>query len=555
MSVDIKKFLDLIGLGTFLENIKYNYSQGSSGYVPLKATKLESPATITLSGAVNGSASFDGSENITITTTGASEANVIENIGWKQSGSPTTITWITPTTIGSGQDAKNKAIVIDLSGYALKSDISSVLNFKGTKTGDQIALLTASEVSTGDVWSCTSDSTGNPVEFHADYEYAAVVTEEIPAQGEPGDPDYEPAIPASLTWTELGKFIDLSGYATVSSLSSVATSGSYNDLLDKPFGETTVFNLPLASITYDESEDTISLTPSDNIPYLTSSDPEWVPWEDTQWIGDVYTWGGERTEWAWGNAAILDLSEYISTASDFGNIKVRVTCDGVVSDITPAIYSSNNYYVGQASNRDQTPVEFTHPYRIEFRFSSSSPYADVFIYIEKSESHEIEFSLLDVQITQIDSKFIPAAPSISNGSTGFTTGGQVYSYVQSNKGDANVIEAVKLNGNIITPDSNKAVNIDLSGYALTTDISDFIELTDLSATDSVPSGQTGAYVTGVSYDNTSGVFTVSKSGKGTVADNDTKLVDGDTVYDYIEAMSIPDATINALFPANPPSGS
>lgn len=37
-------------------------------------------------------------------------------------------------------------------------------------------------------------------------------------------------------------------------------------------------------------------------------------------------------------------------------------------------------------------------------------------------------------------------------------------------GDTNVIETVKVNNTPLTPDANKAVNIDLSGYATTSDI-------------------------------------------------------------------------------------
>ena len=52
----------------------HNYAGSSSpGGAATSASKLATARTITLTGAVNGSATFDGSENITITTTGDSE--------------------------------------------------------------------------------------------------------------------------------------------------------------------------------------------------------------------------------------------------------------------------------------------------------------------------------------------------------------------------------------------------------------------------------------------------------------------------------------------------
>lgn len=56
-------------------NHTHSYAGSSSiGGAANSADKLETPCTITLTGAVNGSASFDGSDDIVITTTGDSEA-------------------------------------------------------------------------------------------------------------------------------------------------------------------------------------------------------------------------------------------------------------------------------------------------------------------------------------------------------------------------------------------------------------------------------------------------------------------------------------------------
>lgn len=60
-------------LGAAPEDHTHNYAGSSSvGGAANSAKKLDTPRTITLTGAVNGSAAFDGSENITIVTTGDS---------------------------------------------------------------------------------------------------------------------------------------------------------------------------------------------------------------------------------------------------------------------------------------------------------------------------------------------------------------------------------------------------------------------------------------------------------------------------------------------------
>ena len=58
-------------------------------------------------------------------------------------------------------------------------------------------------------------------------------------------------------------------------------------------------------------------------------------------------------------------------------------------------------------------------------------------------------------------------------------------------GEPNVIETVKVNGTALTPDAQKAVNIDLSGYAETSDIP--TDLSDLTNTGADPYA-TQAYV-------------------------------------------------------------
>lgn len=117
--------------------------------------------------------------------TGA-QVNVLEGVSFKGSRA----------TEFSDLTIVNKKAQLDLSNYPTFDDLGSALNFRGDKTGDQLAALTVSDVKNGDVYQCTADDSGSPVTFHANMEYAAVVS---------GDP-------AALSWVELGNWVDLSGY-------------------------------------------------------------------------------------------------------------------------------------------------------------------------------------------------------------------------------------------------------------------------------------------------------------------------------------------------------
>ena len=68
----------------------------------------------------------------------------------------------------------------------------ATLRFMGDLTGAEINALTADDVKNGYVYNCTEDYS---TLFHENYEYAAVISDE-----------------GELSWSELGSFIDLSGY-------------------------------------------------------------------------------------------------------------------------------------------------------------------------------------------------------------------------------------------------------------------------------------------------------------------------------------------------------
>ena len=82
-------------------------------------------------------------------------------------------------------------------------------------------------------------------------------------------------------------------------------------------------------------------------------------------------------------------------------------------------------------------------------------------------------------------------------------------------GEPNVIETVKVNNTALTPDANKAVNIDLSGYAETSDIP--TDLSDLTNTGQDPYAtegyvdQNGGKIDSISIDGTTQTIDANKN--------------------------------------------
>ena len=177
-----RKYLDLTGLTEFKAKLVAAYAENTASSYPVNyaatAGEWATARTVTFAGGdVTGSFSIKGNADVSnvalsvadvvASTSGAggshglmtaaqaeklggiaagAEANVLEGVQLKNNGdadySDLTIT--------------NKKVQIDLSDYALKSDITSVLDFKGTKA-DQ-ASLPSSGNKTGDVWAVSADN-------------------------------------------------------------------------------------------------------------------------------------------------------------------------------------------------------------------------------------------------------------------------------------------------------------------------------------------------------------------------------------------------------------
>lgn len=210
-----KTYLDSAGLELFLTNLKNAYAGNTasgSNFTVGQAGKLSTARTIGLSGDVSGTAtSFDGSENITISTTiadvvastsgaggshGLMTAAQAEKLAGVASGAQVNVIEGVATSNSDTVTVANKIATIDLSAYALKTDITAVMKFKGTKTSDELAAITGMEI--GDVYQIVSGGTGTAYNVGSEYAYNG------------------------STWVELGPVIDLSGYATTASLGTAA---------------------------------------------------------------------------------------------------------------------------------------------------------------------------------------------------------------------------------------------------------------------------------------------------------------------------------------------
>ena len=483
------KFLDLTGLSTFLNNIKYNYAQGSEGYIPLKASQLETARTISLTGDITGSVSFDGTQNVSIATTaGAGVANVVENVGWKQSGA-STITWLTPSTV----DGKSKAVYIDLSDYALKSDYTAIMDFKGVKA--TASELPSSGMETGDVWVVSADN--------SEYVYTG------------------------SAWEKLGPTIDLSGYVQTSrtinskALSSDIVLDGSDIALSSGYAVASTAAAPAAGDSIDVAVGKLQKEIVDANAAAT-----------TYAFAEGSTNGAFQVTPTVGGVAGQAQSVEIH---GLGSAAYAETTDFVPSTLTPAeAGAQKNVIEAITINGASTGVSVTGT------TADLTIAADVADVQTKTASDGSYASVLDAnKIAKIDLSGYATTASLGSAAYEDTTAFVSSTLTPAEAGaQVNDIEIVKFKGKgdasasaLSIDSSDKSVTIDVSGYALTSDLANFITLTALSTTDS----GNGDYVTGVSYNNATGVFTVTKAAKGSVADNQTGLVDGDTVYDYFEA--------------------
>ena len=161
---------------------------------------------------------------------------------------------------------------------------------------------------------------------------------------------------------------------------------------------------------------------------------------------------------------------------------------------------------------------------------------------------------------------VSTAIAISNGDTGYTTGNQVYNYIETNKsswGDTNVIETVKVNGSALSPDANKAVDITVPDSVFgasgtnhstglvpdpgsTAGISKYLREDGTWAVPATSGG--GGDVNVIESISVNSVNVAPDANKNvnitistasSIADNESGFATGDQVYEYVQAQVTP----------------
>ena len=177
---------------------KYNTGTGSASIAEALASKADSatlttevgnrvPKTTTIAG-VDLQDNITAEELIKALDKSSKIINVIETVKVRNNGE----------TEYSPLQVSNKAVQIDLSGYAKTSDITSVLQFKGTK--DYKNQLPTEGVKVGDVWHVRYNGSEGTVGLNAEYVYI------------------------NNDWEELGPVVDFSNYYTIDETNSAISS-------------------------------------------------------------------------------------------------------------------------------------------------------------------------------------------------------------------------------------------------------------------------------------------------------------------------------------------
>ena len=236
-------------------------------------------------------------------------------------------------------------------------------------------------------------------------------------------------------------------------ISKAAETGLFSDLVDRPFGVSVSDATPFVTIHISDysSGDSNTLTPL-NPPYDDPS-AEW-----TSVGGDeMYTWkngvevhSGSDPYEGYTESPLLDFSGIMSSPEDFKNLIFSATWNGITYDNIPVVIDDyGSYRIGQPDTYydddtgEEIYPEFQYPFWMVPYFGSTGYTNEV-----GSESFKLRFYISFIAgsdydncdltigvkkpiIQTLDSKYIPTASSIADNETGFVTGDQVYNYVLS----------------------------------------------------------------------------------------------------------------------------
>lgn len=195
MAINSVKYVSLNGLEEFYAKLQGELAKdydASNRVLPVKyaekATKDASGNTITTT--------YETKDHADATYVKLSDTSYIKTINFQASGAQTA----SPLTV------TNNAVTLDLHEYALKSEITAALHFKGVKATE--SALPSTDVAVGDVWIVTTDDAGD-----ANSEFVCT------------------AISPSITWEKLGPTKDFSGFVQKLTVGSGAGEATAGDIL------------------------------------------------------------------------------------------------------------------------------------------------------------------------------------------------------------------------------------------------------------------------------------------------------------------------------------
>ena len=473
------KFLDYAGLSKFLENFQTALAANdtekfATDFAVAKAGKAGQLAVakkIGISGDVTGTGvDFNGTQDITISTTIATveasvsgqggkkglmtapqaeklgsiaagaQVNVIEEVqvnGVALTPSNKSVNVVIPaatvtdvqtkltedgnysSAIGTGSTVAK----IDLSVYALKSQITSVLDLQGTK--ETYAELPTTGVKKGDVWLVSADNA----------EYVCT------------------AVSPSINWEKLGPTIDLSGYALKSTKinnhklesditlngSDIALSSNYaavsaaapaaGDSLDTAVAKlqaeigTKANTADLGTAAYTAST---AYVPSNLTPAEANAQVNVI--ETVKVNGSALTPDANKAvDITIPAATVTDVQTKTSTSGSYSSV-IGTGSTVAKIDLSGYALSAN---LGTAAAEDTTA----------FVPASLTP-AEAGAQVNVIETVKVNGTALTVTSKAVDVPVPVVAAAIANNDTGYATGDQVYDYIEAMAIDTGTINGL-----------------------------------------------------------------------------------------------------------------
>jgi len=363
-----KKYVDLAGLTEFKSKLLDAYSKNNltafAAFAVAKATNADAAtkATQDASGNVITStytpmartiAGVDLQDNITkaemltaLNVADGAQVNVLEGVKFKASGA-------SAYTDLSFDTTETKKVLLDLSGYALKSDLVAVLKFMGVK--DYVKdLPTASADTVGHIWHVKYRGESGTSPLNA--EFVGV------DMGSGASPRYK--------WEEMGAIVDLSAYKKWEDSSEGAGDGtkSYIDAHDsttlssaKTYADGLIAALDAEITSTDGSKVTVKVTEVDGkITAVNVTESDIASAATLATVDGDATTAGSFRKYTTDAIAALDATVTQADTDRADGLSLSVTeTDGKLTAVSGAIKANTFDAYGSASTAESNAKSYT----------------------------------------------------------------------------------------------------------------------------------------------------------------------------------------------------